>query len=181
MTKKVETELKQGRNPWDRLDGEGDAPFSMFRAYLETPPPRDLKALAATLRKSPATTKKYSADYAWAARAAAWDAEQVKAEDEAILDERGNLAREHLRAWKRVREIALKHLELMVDNDGNAIPGVAKARDVATLLDRATHHERLISGDATERVESRTAIDTSKLSTDELVALRHLLRKARGE
>jgi len=158
------------------MEGEGDAPWSAFREFL-TGGDRDLQTLAERLGKSRGVLKNYSSKYTWAARAAAWDAAQVEAEDAAILDERGNLAREHLRAWKRVREIALKHLEKLVNKKGDA-DGEVKPGDVAKLLDRATHYERLIMGEATERQEVRGDLDLAKLSLEDLRVLKDLTAKA---
>ena len=177
VSETVTPRTQSGNNPWDRQPGEGLASWESFRIYLHLED-RDLQGVADKTGRVLGTVKNLSAKNNWAERAEAWDAHLAAAEDRTILATREQMAAEHLRQWGKVRKIAEAHLGLLVD-DGLAV-GSMTAQSALALLDRATHYERLILGEATERQEVRADLDLSRLSPEELLTLKALRRKASG-
>jgi hypothetical protein len=167
--------------PWERLPEEGEAPFVAFRVYLEQPPPRSIKAVAALVNRSTSTVYKHSRRYFWQARAEAWDRKQSEVEDDAILTERARLAKKRMRQLGTCLELTdhrfaaiLEQVETGVGDD--AAPDI---KAVTYLLDRALHWERTISGEATERRELMEELDLDALTEAELLELKRLQAKAR--
>lgn len=166
--------------PWERLSEEGDATFLAFRAYLEQEPPRSIKDTAALLKRSPSTVYKHSRRYRWKARAEAWDKAQAQAESEAILTERARVARARLRmlgVGLELTELRLKEI-LKEVQEGIGDDAKPDLKTLVYLMDRSLHFERLISGEATERTETRDELDLDRLTEEEILELRRLHRKA---
>ncbi len=105
--------------------------------------------------------------------------------DEILLAEREALFKQ------TAKERAIKHLELCQDihailalelgkflqaSQGSEMPMVTKLTDLSKVADTLVKLNRLVSGEATERVESTE--DYSKLSLQEKLVLADLLAKA---
>ena len=70
------------RKLWERMDGESAKAFAAFCAYLELGDERSVRAVGQKLDKSRTQIGKWSAAFKWVERAAAYDAEQWRAERE---------------------------------------------------------------------------------------------------
>jgi hypothetical protein len=163
------------RQPWERLDGEGEAPYRSFKAFLDQPPPRSLTRLEGHVSQSYSTLLRHSSRYDWRARAAAYDRFVARGEAEAVIAEAARIRLEQLRALADARELGSKRLaELMADT------GALSPRDALAMVIEAVKLERLVVGEATERVETtQDAPDLSALSDEELLALQRLQQKCR--
>uniref|UniRef100_A0A6M3J9P6 Terminase n=1 Tax=viral metagenome TaxID=1070528 RepID=A0A6M3J9P6_9ZZZZ len=171
----------EAAKPWDRLDEEGKTAYLAFREFLRR---RDTQIVADRIGRSVRTVRNYSAAHRWIERADAWDAEQYRAEDEAMLDERAQLAREHLRHWSALRKLAMSEAARLINEaktrGPDGAPGVISDRVMVQIMDLATRNERLVIGEATDRTEVSEIIDTSRLTDEQLVHLHRLLAICRG-
>lgn len=165
--------------PWERLPGETDATFLAFRAYLEQEPPRSIKATAKLVKRSPSTVYKHSRRYRWQERAEAWDEMQAQAEADAVLSERGRIAKARLRMLAKALELSELRLEevLRQVQEGVGEDSAPELKDITKLMDRALHFERLIMGEATDRTEATSSVDLSELTEEELLAWKRLQAK----
>lgn len=156
--------------PWGRRPEEGDRPWRAFRCFMKH---RDYKVICDRLNIKYTTVRNYASKYGWAERVAAWDDEQIRVEDEAVLKARADEAVESMRKWREAEGRALDAiLALPIDT----------LRDALSVADRATHWRRIAEGEVTDRTEQiREELDLSALTTEELIEFRRLLKKARGE
>ncbi len=82
--------------PWSRAPGEGARAHQALRLYLEAGPSRSLTAVAQRLHKSRSLVGRWSARYAWSARAAAYDAALAAAFDHELAEARREAVRVHV-------------------------------------------------------------------------------------
>ena len=158
---------------WERQEGETAKAFAAFCAYRDLPPEsRSIRAAgeASTGQKALRTRTGpraatawhvWAADYAWAARAAAWDAE---------LDRRATaeIARMAVKAKaQRLKEAQWLHttgytMLKQAADEGRDIPAAVMLK----MLETGQTAERLELGEATERTET----EVSAVTQDEKAA-----------
>ncbi len=159
--------------PWERQDGEGDAPWAAFEVYRLLGADRDLKTVAAQLGRSPNTTQKHSSRWQWRSRAAAWDAEVARRGDDAALGEAEQLRREQVRQLAEISARLFRAFEAAAKADEFSGPTAAR------LFFEAVKLRRLVVGEATEAVAVEAKRDLSKVLSGEqleqLVAMKVLL------
>lgn len=85
--------------PYDRLANEGARPYAGFVLYRDLGPERSLEKVATSLGKSRSLMSRWSADFAWVERVAAFDADQERAEQEA----RAKVRAAEAEKWERRR------------------------------------------------------------------------------
>lgn len=161
---------------WERQEGEGEAPWTQFRAYLASDRPRNLERLARELGLSYGQVRNVSSEWRWADRVAAWEAEVGKAEDEVTLEEIRRRRREYLQDLDAMRREVRNRL-------GEIPPGA-----LGRLGIDAIRLQHLLTGGATERLETTGGgegpaddYDWEQLTDDEQWQLRALLAKARRD
>jgi hypothetical protein len=95
------------------------------------------------------TLERYSRDYGWVERAHAYDEERTQVISGIVLEHAvaNDVAIASL--WKRIREVTEQRLESFAEaeQDPPSLIEIARAADIAT------RNERLIGGQATERIE----------------------------
>jgi hypothetical protein len=168
-------------NPWDQLPQETPEMWAAFRLYLHSPPPRRsvISGIAESLKVPGSRVYNWLRDRRWRQRAAAFDRAAEAKSVEAAFSEAERIGKEHMRILAHGREVVARNLErLCREAQAGEGPGSrVHVRDAITLLDRVVTLERLILGEATSRVDVETTQDLSKLSDDELEALRALVEK----
>lgn len=174
--------------PWERLDDETDAPWRVFEVFLTMPAPRSLEGLGRlTVALGPPggyaydTLRTWSQDWLWFPRARAFDEHLARrarrAQERATESKAAKLARQQLRVWELALGLAKRKLEAMAKADPNG--STASVHEAIRAAKEATHAQRLILGEVTERVEAKA--DLSKLSLEELREARRLRDKAEGK
>ncbi|MHC5062102.1 MAG: hypothetical protein ACYTFK_13640 [Planctomycetota bacterium] len=148
---RVITELPRDE-PWALQPQEDLTEYNAFLAYLHADPPRTIRKACEVAKKAPDTLWHYSQRLMWVARARAYDAWIARCEAEAVLSERLRLRREHMRALAKVRTAGELKIDELLERDDL---GEITARDALAYLKEAITAERLIIGEATERVEQR--------------------------
>jgi hypothetical protein len=88
-------------NAWDRLPNEGVKPYTAFQIYLNLGVDRSLPKVHAEYGKSASLISRWSANWKWAERAAAYDAEmrlvEMKARREMVAESASDDQLEKLR------------------------------------------------------------------------------------
>ena len=163
--------------PWHRQDGESEEAFEAFNIYRLMGVDRSLEKVAEHLKKHPKTIRRHSAKYNWISRCTIWDNELAVIDDKIVLDARKQIQEEHLKAWRMVRHLAMvtinRYAKKAQDNP-EEIP--TSLKDAITALKESTTFERLVTGEATSRQETRT-MDVSALEPKEAEELLKLLEK----
>lgn len=160
--------------PWERLDDETDAPWRVFEVFLAMPAPRSLEGLVPLTAHLHATgyayetLKGWSHDWLWFPRARAFDEHLARrarrAQERATESVAAEMARRHARAAKRLLALAERGIASLEKRDKNG--ATLTPADVERMVKTGIVLERLVRGDATERVETR--VDLSKLTLEQL-------------
>lgn len=134
--------------PWERQEYDTKKSFEAFCIYRDMGEERSIRKVAAQLSKSETLIARWSGNFNWVERCAAWDAE---------VDRQASL--ENLRNIRKMRE---RHAKLAVqaqDKVSEALEAMdiygARVGDLARLLAEATKLERISRGDSGEVVEER--------------------------
>ena len=135
-------------NPWERQEYDTKKSFEAFCVYRDMGEERSIRKVAAQLGKSETLIARWSGNFNWVERCAAWDAE---------VDRIASI--ENLRNIRKMRE---RHAKLAVqaqDKVAEALGVIdiygARVGDLARLLAEATKLERISRGDSGEVVEER--------------------------
>ena len=170
--------------PWERQPFDTDASWRAFVVYRDLPQrPRKYKYVAAALGLTRPAIAQQASRCAWRERAAEFDSYIDRQKTALIIDAMEEDA----------RAIANRHLHLisgMLQCAETAVAGWLQRIQNGDKLDEWTPTEvrmiikdlvtleRVIRGDATERVEVNVGFDLSRLSIQELEQFRALEEKA---
>jgi len=171
-----------GKRPWERVEGEGEIAYERFWTYLSLPRPRPtIVEFSKRINRSRGGVARMSAKFDWPGRIQAWDDAAKDVEADAILTEREKITREHLQALRAARVLGTIAIQ---DHLKKARGGKlsVNVREALALLRDSVQLERLILGEATERVETRELdVDVSKLTGEEAEQLLAILAKMEAE
>lgn len=170
--------------PWARQPFDTDLRWALFQDFLALRMPRNLRELAR--KGSPLTWSELEAaamEDGWHLRAKAWDQHLDRLRQQTIEHEIQESAKEvakrHAKAAKMAVELAARELTkyLSASREGD-MPGLLQPRDVIRFLSLGIRSERLVIGEATDRVD--TGPDVSQLSVEELRELAKMQAKLAG-
>lgn len=167
------------RQPWERQEGESEEAFRGFTAYRDQPVPRSLARVSGARMN---VQVEWCAIWKWRERAAAWDAhlDRIRlAEKEELVRQNGKeLAAEHMRLLKNVRDVAQieaeKFANVALSSD---LPSI-KIAELAKLTEIVVKLDRLVRGESTENTSNETKVDLSSASIDALREAQEALEKA---
>ena len=151
MAKKKAEEQVQ-TEPWERQPGEGAKPFEAFCVYRDLGPDRSSYKVADQLSKSRQLMSRWSAQYNWVERAAAWDAEQDRIARREMLAEMAATRKRQRKNAQRMQERGMEFLESIQIGD-------AKLSEIVSLLKAGMEQERIAIGDVGEVIEERSGSD----------------------
>ena len=143
------------------------------------PHPRpNLHTYAKSLGVSHAVIRRYASAHNWKDRARAWD-EQTKVITAAQVEPFEDVRKAHLQALRTARLLAALTLKRYLERAEDGRDEVS-VKDAMLLLREAVTLERLILGEATDRVEvqQRQEIDVTQLAPEEAEQLIRLLERA---
>lgn len=132
---------------WERQPGEGPKPWEAFVIYRDMPD-RALRKVAKQLGKSLTIVGRWSSEWNWLERVAAWDNEQDRISRKAHTDEIAKMRKRHAKLAAAMLEKSAAALAQMSPED-------MKPQDVARMVDIASKLEKLSLGDVTEVIEER--------------------------
>ncbi len=156
---------------WERQKGERESDWECFKLYMEL---RNKAKVSRERELSEGRVYQISKYWYWNKRVESYDNWLQGAEDQVLYEGRQQLAREHLEVIRKARGVADEALTALLKSiragDGEPLT----PRDALAFLEKAVTLERLVTGEATERVES---FDLTKLSGDEAEELLATLEK----
>lgn len=132
---------------WERQPGEGPKPWEAFVLYRDMPD-RALRKVAKQLNKSLTIIGRWSSEWNWTERVAAWDNEKDRIARKAHTDEIAKMRKRHAKLAADMLEKSAAALKSMK-------PERMKPQDVARMVDIAAKLEKLSLGDVTEVIEER--------------------------
>lgn len=140
--------------------------------------PRSVRVVAEDFGYPYVTISGVAESFAWAPRAAAYDAAILARKVDAAQDALQALATAHGRALGEAYEIArleLAKLRAMAEGPAQAL----KPKELITLLEKTITLQRLLADQATSIVKTDQGVDLSKLSDEDLEAYEVILAKAK--
>lgn len=167
--------------PWERQANESEEAWLSFRAYRDMHPSERLIKRAGVHRVT--TLSKWYRDHNWDDRVKAYDAhfDKLSVEERERIYARAakEIATDHMMILADMREFLFGEWRKYVEaSRSTEMHGLAKPETLVRMAETVVKLDRLVRGESTENVNTKTEIDTSKLSLDELRTLEGLLSKA---
>lgn len=171
--------------PWVRQPFDTDLTWPLFQEYLAMPPPRRLGDLAKRPRfpLTWAQLETLAWEDGWKLRADCWDAHldqlRIQTIEKVTEEDARSRAERQARGGKMLQELGTltvgRLIKILKTNPDFGSTEVT-TRDAIRAIGIGVRVERLALGDVTDRVD--TGPDMSKLSVEDLRALRELQEKA---
>lgn len=169
-------------HPWTRQPCDDERAWRAFVVFRDGLQPRSLLDVVKATGDPLRVAKQWHDDNAWELRVVAFDQYLDNARTKQVAMVTGEDARlraaRHLHLLQDVQDVVAATLadwkrrvaygEVVIDNPREVVRAI---KEMVTL-------ERLIAGEVTERTESHTKSDLTRLSVDELEALKRLQEKA---
>lgn len=162
--------MENSVKPWERQIGETERAFAAFARYRDTPPKdRSIdKCVAAEYgaRSMPkvAQWKKWSRDWRWQFRIAAWTDEQDRLAREAQLAEIKAMNRRHIQMALSLQSKGAEKLQKLTADD-------LTPADMLRLLTEAVKLERIARGEPETIVQHGVRKHPHDFTDDELAAI----------
>lgn len=121
--------------PWDQRPNEPNGAYRKFAFYRDLGPTRSQKKVAEQFEVKLNTIYELSSDHKWMYRAAAYDREQERVDQEWIQDERRKAATRHIRQAQSLQSKWIQRLQQLRPEDLDA-KDVIKYAEIATKLER---------------------------------------------
>jgi len=176
--------------PWSRQPFDTERRWRAFVTYRELPPPRSIRRCSEALA-DPATGKpfdvrtleQWSGENAWPERCLEYDrhldAERVKATASILAEDARTTAAFHAELLRKLQLAAAAKAEQYLDRiaTGDKLDEWTVA-DVRGIVKDCITLERLVRGQATERVDVNAGANLSALTLEEIEQLQRLYEKA---
>ena len=160
--------------PWERQDGESAKAFAAFLAYLQLGEKRSLRAVAQKLLKSYTLISRWSRTYQWVDRAAAYDAEQWRAEREQEKRDARKMRKRQLEAAEAYQQKAMDAFNLLSPSD-------LKPGEILRFYMEAAKLERELRRDADACAERKTETDSASSEGFSKAMIQAHRRRTEGE
>lgn len=140
------------KKPWERQEGETPKPYEAFCVYRDMGIQRSQPKVAEKLGKSTALISRWSSEYNWVERVAAWDDDRERIEREIAEKE----MRDSIRKMRKRQAETGRYMQVKAMKALNRIPEEEiKPGDIARLVDVGSKLERTARGDVGEVIEER--------------------------
>lgn len=136
-------------NPWERQEGESVKAFEAFTIYLEMGDERGIRAVAQRLDKSRTLIGRWSVNYRWVERAAAYDTDVQRRAHAAAVKKKKKMAERHISIALQLQEKALAALAALEPEEIDPKNLIAMLRE-ATKLERENRVEIVRESDPRE-------------------------------
>jgi hypothetical protein len=174
--------------PWNRQPCDTDARWRAFLAFRDQPGVRTLRGAQEALTTADKvfdmrTLERWTSAFAWPERCAAFDRYLDDARVAVLVDVLEESTRETAARHASIARDAIEAARSVVDSwlerlgRGERLDGWSP-NDVRGMLKDMITLERLVRGEATERVEHGIGFDLSRLSLDEIETMRAIEVKA---
>jgi len=168
--------------PWERQPYDTEESWPEFVAYRDSPRPRKAYTYRPG-RRNPVQVAQWIEKHFWRERVAEYDRHLdgiMLAEREALLTQSAKeIAAQHMSILQDARQVLEQEFAKLLATVRSSNLEVIKPRDLRALLESTVKLDRLIRGEATERVEETQ--DLSHLSEEELIQLENLLTNGKRD
>lgn len=170
--------------PWNRQPCDSEARWRLFLAYRDQPPPRTLRGASEALGGyDERGLRRHASEDAWPERCAEFDRyldeQRVALIVDVLAEDARTTAARHAAiardAVEAAHSVALEWLAKLAK--GETLEGWSP-NDVRGMIRDMVTLERLVRGEATERVEHGIGFDLSRLTIGEIETMRTLEAKA---
>ncbi|MBZ9641451.1 MULTISPECIES: hypothetical protein [unclassified Streptomyces] len=158
---------------WERQSGESVQAFEAFAVYRDLGPARSLTKTARELHKSRTLLGRWSRQYAWVMRAAAYDREQDRLFLAEQAQARRDIARRHAKLAQAVQSKAVARLQTL-DPRELSPSELLRYIQVAAEIERRAVGEAPAAGTVEDRDQG---VDVASLSDEERRARMDQLRR----
>ena len=135
-------------NIWEPLEGESSKNYEAFSIYRDMGIQRGIRKVAQELGKSETLMARWSKQYNWVERAAAWDAEQDRIVRQQQLEDIKKMRKQHADIAYSMLIKAARALKRLPDDE-------IKASDISRMVETASKLERISRGDVGDVIEER--------------------------
>ena len=139
--------------PWERQLNETARAWEAFSMYRDMGASRSIAKVARELGKNKVVLEKWSTEYDWVKRVAAWDAEKDRVARQAQLTDIIEMRQRHAAIAKKMLDTADSALN-------NIRPDDVSTSEIARLVEIASKLERISRGDVGEVIEERDGGET---------------------
>lgn len=174
----LEKKLQAGQTPMDRLKGESNGSYKLFKEWLEFYQDRTMVEFCEDVNRSYSTITKIAMNQCWKDRAVWFESQMAKHDFETIKKEREKTIRQHMYSVRKMRKLGMLAIEKLL-NEAEMKVGQGhniNARDALLLISNSIKLERLMIGEVTDRV-GKEAMNLSNLSDAELEQFTAILEK----
>lgn len=137
---------------WEPLEGESSKAYEAFSIYRDMGIQRGIRKVAQELGKSETLMSRWSSQYNWVERAAAWDAEQDRIMREEQVQSIKKMRKQHADLAYSMLIKAAKALKRLPEDE-------IKASDISRMVETASKLERISRGDVGDVIEERKGED----------------------
>jgi hypothetical protein len=180
----LRTVVADGARLWDRRQDEAPIAYEVFSIYRDMGQARSLERLYRIFADSQ-QIKYWSQLYSWQSRCAAFDHCAAVETNRRVEEGIAEATKRHRRITRLAQKLAIRELRWYLEKakDTGRFERLMTGSQLAKLMKDSITLERLILGEATERIEGggEADIDYSQLSVEELGALHELLTKAKKQ
>ena len=134
--------------PWERQLNETSRAWEAFAIYRDMGASRSIAKVARELGKNKVVLEKWSTEYDWVKRCAAWDVEKDRVARETQIKDIIEMRQRHASIAKKMLDTADHALD-------NIKPDEVSTNEIARLVEIASKLERIARGDAGEVIEER--------------------------
>jgi hypothetical protein len=178
----LRTVVVDGARLWERRQDEPELAYEIFTLYRDMGQTRSLDRLYRIFADAQ-QIKYWSQLYSWQSRTAAYDHWAAMETNKRVEEGIAEATKRHRRITRLAQELAIRELRWYLEKakDTGRFERLMTGSQLAKLMKDSITLERLILGEATERIEGggEADIDYSQLSVEELGALHELLLKAK--
>lgn len=161
-------------DPWERQSGESVQAFEAFAVYRDLGPARSVTKAARELDKSRSLLGRWSRQFAWVMRAAAYDREQDRLFLAEQAQARRDIARRHAKLAQAVQSKAVARLQTL-DPRELSPSELLRYIQVAAEIERRAVGEAPAAGAVEDR--DHQGVDVASLSDEERRARMDQLRR----
>lgn len=147
---------KEVIEPWERQPEETEKAYEAFLVYKNLGPGRTFTAVSRRLQKSGTLIQRWKNRYNWEQRAAAFDRENERKEQQSIQKARAQMVKRHIKLGLAVQGKAIKALEAMD-------PDELKPGDIRDFLRFGVSLEKETRADVDERTDTAKGQDAAQM------------------
>lgn len=140
--------MASSNKPWEPVENESSKNYEAFCIYRDMGTQRSLSKVAKKLKKSETLMGRWSGQFNWVERAAAWDSEQDRIARQKQIEDIKKMRKKHADLAVDMLVKAAKALKIIPEDE-------IKPADISRMVETASKLERISRGDVGDVIEER--------------------------